>query len=320
MRESRGYGIPGHSCSVAKPGVSPLQEESLCASGEATRCFHEAGRMTTGAPGPGAAGEQNWGVGSASRISLTGTLGALGLLAKGCFSGYFLRAPLKAVLRDLLLPAGGVWFFTFLHTDATARGGWPMLAIAGAIWLLFSNSVRHGGMMLWHERWLVRDGRVPAGLLLTAAALVPIALFAVHVSLIQLALRTGSVRQDGSPIEIVFAGGIAAATGLGAGMLAARLSPLRPTFASAIPKLLLASLLLTPVFYRLASLNGLGQTWCMANPLCAATELARAGIFLAEDPPPHRVQIIASCLSAAILCWGLFTLRLPPTAFTADHD
>jgi ABC-type polysaccharide/polyol phosphate export permease len=320
MRESRGYGIPRHSCSVAKAGISPLQEESLCAYDGATRCFPERGRMTTGAPGQGAAGEQNWGVGSASRISWTGALGALGLLAKGCFSGYILRAPLKAFFRDLLLPAGGVWFFTFLHTDATARGGWPMLAIAGAVWLLFSNSVTHGGMMLWHERWLVRDGRIPAGLLLTAAALVPIALFWVHVSLIQLALRTVSVRPDGSPIEIVLAGGIAAATGLGAGILAARLSRLRPNFARAVPKLLLASLVLTPVFYRLASLNGLGQAWCLANPLCAATELARAGVFLAEDPPPHHAQIIASCLSAAILCWGLFTLHPPATAFTEEHD
>jgi len=189
--------------------------------------------MTTGAPGQGAAGKQNWE--GTNGISWTGTLRALGLLAKGCFSGYILRAPVKAFFLDLLLPAGGVWFFTFLHTDASARGGWPMLAIAGAIWLLFSNSVRQGGMTLWHERWLVRDGRVPAGLLLTAAALVPLALFGVHVSLIRLALRIGSVRQDGSPIEIVLAGGIAAATGLSAGILAANLSRIRPRFASALP-------------------------------------------------------------------------------------
>jgi ABC-type polysaccharide/polyol phosphate export permease len=195
-----------------------------------------------------------------------------------------------------------------------------MLAIAGAIWLLFSNSVRQGGMVLWHERWLVRDRRVPAGLLLPAAAVVPIALFGVHVSLIRLALRIGSGRQDGSLSEIVLAGGIAATTGLGAGILAANLSRLRPKFASALPKLLLVSLILTPVFYRLSSLDGLGQAWCMANPLCAATELARAGIFLAEGPPPHHAQMIACSLSAAILCWGLFTLRLPSTAFTEDHE
>jgi ABC-type polysaccharide/polyol phosphate export permease len=276
--------------------------------------------MSTAAPGQGAVEEQNWKGDSAIAISWPGILRTLGLLAKGCFSRYIFRAPLKAFLRDLLLPAGGVWFLTFLHTDATVRGGWPMLAIAGAIWLLFSNSVSQGGMMLWDERWLLRDGRIPAGLLLTAAALVPVALFGVHVALIQVALRTGAIRQDGTPIEIVLAGGIAAATGLGVGILAARLSGLRPKFASALPTLLLASLILTPVFYRLSSLDGFGQAWCLANPLCAATELARAGIFLSEEPPPRRAQIIACCLSTAILCWGLFTLRLPSTAFAEEHD
>jgi ABC-type polysaccharide/polyol phosphate export permease len=276
--------------------------------------------MTTAAPGQGTGGEQSWEGGSTSARSWTGMLRAFGLLAKGGVSEYILRVPLKAFLRDLLLPAGGVWFFTFLHTDATARSGWPMLAIAGATWLLFSNSVTQGGMMLWHERWLLRDGRIPAGLLLTAAALVPVALFGVHVALIQVALWTGSIRQDGNPIKIALAGGIAVATGLGAGILAARLTGLRPKFASALPPLLLASLILTPVLYRLSSLRGLGQAWCLVNPLCSATELARAGIFLAEERLPRQAIIIACCLSTAILCWGVFTLRLPSTAFAAEHD
>lgn len=276
--------------------------------------------MTTAAPGQGAGGERNWEGRRASGISGTGILRALGLLAKGCFTRDILRAPFQALLKHILLPAGVVWFFTFLHTDATAQGGWSMLAIAGAIWLLFANSVRQGGMMLWHERWLLRDGRIPAGLLLTAAALVPIALFGLHVSLIHLALRARAVPQDGTPIEVVLAGGIAAGTGLGAGILAARLSGLRPNFTSALPKLLLASLILTPVFYRLSSLEGLGQAWCMANPLCAATELARAGISLEPEPLPRHAKTIACGLSAAILCWGLFTLRLPATAFAEEHD
>jgi ABC-type polysaccharide/polyol phosphate export permease len=244
----------------------------------------------------------------------------LGLLAKGGFARDILQAPFQALLKHILLPAGVVWFFTFLHTDATARGGWPMLAIAGAIWLLFANSLRQGGMTLWHERWLLRDARIPAGLLLTAAALVPIGLFGVHVALIQLVLRASAVPQDAAPVEVVLAGGIAAATGLGAGILAARLAGLRPNFASALPQLLLVSLILTPVFYRVSSLDGLGQAWCMANPLCAATELARAGISLERESLPRHAEIIACGLSAAILCWGLFTLRLPSTSFAEEHD
>lgn len=247
-------------------------------------------------------------------------LRVLGLLAKGCFGREILRAPVEALLGHILLPAGVVWFFTFVHTDVTARGGWPMLAIAGAIWLLFANSVSQGGMMLWHERWLVRDRRVPAGLLLTAAAVVPITLFGVHLSLIHLALRVHAVPREGSLAEVALAGGITAATGLGLGILAARLSGLRPNFVSALPRLLLASVILTPVFYRLSSLEGLGQAWCMANPLCAATELARAGISReTELLPPHAVAI-ACGVSAAILGWGLLTLRLPSTTFTEEHE
>jgi ABC-type polysaccharide/polyol phosphate export permease len=249
-----------------------------------------------------------------------GILRALGLLAKGCFTRDILQAPFRALVKHILLPAGVVCFFAFLHTDATARGGWPMLAIAGAVWLLFANSVRQGGMSLWHERWLLRDARIPAGLLLTAAALVPIGLFGVHVSLIHLALRASAVPQDATPVAVVLAGGIAAATGLGAGILAARLAGLRPNFASVLPQLLLASLILTPVFYRLSSLDGFGEAWCIANPLCAATELARAGISLEPEPLPRHATIVACGLSAAILCWGLLTLRLPSTSFAEAHD
>jgi ABC-type polysaccharide/polyol phosphate export permease len=243
-----------------------------------------------------------------------------GLLAKGGFSRTVFRGPVKALFKEILLPAGAVWFLAFLHTDATARGGWPMLAIGGAVWLLFANSVRQGGMTLWYEGWLLRDGRVPAGLLLTAAALVPVALFAVHILLIQLALWARAVPQDGTASEVLLAGGIAAATGLGAGILAARLSAFRPSFASALPKLLLASLILTPVLYRLSSLDGLGQAWCMVNPLCAATELARAGISLDAEPVPRYAKTTACAFSAAILCWGLFTLRQGSTAFAEDHE
>ena len=195
-----------------------------------------------------------------------------------------------------------------------------MVAIAGAIWLLFANSVSQGGMVLWHERWLLRDRRVPAGLLLTAATVVPITLFGVHLSLIQLALRVHTGPREGSLIQVALAGGIAAATGLGLGILAARLSGLRPSFVSALPRLLLVSLILTPVFYRLSALDGLGQAWCMANPLCAATELARAGISREPEPLPPHAMAIACGVSAAILGCGLLTLRLPSTTFAEEHE
>src|SRR5258705_5527040 len=246
-------------------------------------------------------------------------LRALGLLAKGCFGTEILRAPVRALLRHILLPASVVWFFTFLPAEAAARGGWPVVAIAGAIWLLFANSVSQGGMVLWHERWLLRDRMVPAGLLLTAATVVPIALFGVHLSLIQLALRVHAGPR-GSLIQIALAGGIAAATGLGLGILAARLFGLRPSFASALPRLLLVSLILTPVFYRLSALDGLGQAWCMANPLCAATELACAGISRESEPLAPHALTIACGVSAAILGCGLLTLRLPSTTFAEEHE
>ena len=267
--------------------------------------------------GPGE--ERNLEGRSPSVISATETLLALGLLTKGCLSRNILRAPFRAFWKHILLPIGVVCFATFLHIDATARGGWPMLAIAGAVWLLFANSVSYGGMTLWHERWLLRHPSIPAGLLLTAAVLVPISLFGVHLSLIHLALRASTFPRGGTPVEIAFAGAIAVAAGLGAGILAARLSGLRPNFAFALPKLLLASLILTPVFYRLSSLDGLGHAWSMANPLCAATELARAGISLETEDLPRHAKIIACALSGAILCWGSFTLRVPSASFTEEH-
>ena len=128
------------------------------------------------------------------------------------------------------MPAGVVWFFTFAHVDAAARGGWPMLAIAGAVWLLFANSVRHGGLMLWQERSLLRDGMVPSSHLLAGAAVFPIALFAVHLSLIRLALSLGGGSETWSWIAVGLAGVVAAATGFGIGILASRLSGLRPAF------------------------------------------------------------------------------------------
>ena len=197
-----------------------------------------------------------------------------------------------------------------------------MFAIAGAVWLLFANSVSYGGMTVWHERWLLRHPGISAGLLLTAAALVPVGIFGLHLSLIHLALRARTFPQNGTPIEIAFAGAIAVTAGLGTGILAARLSGLRPNFVSALPKLLLASLFLTPVFYRLSSLDGLdglGYAWSLANPLCVATELARAGISVETDALPRYAKIIACALSGGILCWGLLTLRTPSTSFAEEH-
>ena len=72
--------------------------------------------------------------------------------------------------------------------------------------------------MLWHERWLLRQAVVRPGLLLAAAALVPIGLFVVHLSLVHLALLASALPRGGG-VETLLGGGIAAASGLGAGIL-----------------------------------------------------------------------------------------------------
>ena len=59
-------------------------------------------------------------------------------------------------------------------------------------------------------------------LLLAAAALVPIGLFVVHLSLVHLALLASALPRGGAGVETLVAGGIAAASGLGVGILAAR--------------------------------------------------------------------------------------------------
>jgi ABC-type polysaccharide/polyol phosphate export permease len=223
------------------------------------------------------------------------------------------------LLKHVVIPIATVGFVSFLDNDAARRDPWPMLAIAGAVWLLFANSVSSGGMVLWHERWLLRRAVVPAWLLLASAELVPIGVFGVHILLVHLALWASSISRGGTPIEIVLAGGIAVASGLGAGILAARLTEVRPRFASVLPKLLLASLVLTPVFYRLSALDGLEIVWAVANPLSVATELGRAGISSQAEALPRFAIPVAYALSGSILCWALFTLRVPATPFAEEH-
>jgi ABC-type polysaccharide/polyol phosphate export permease len=259
------------------------------------------------------------GFGIAKLMSPTANLLAFGLLVKGCLRREFFRAPIKALWKHLLLPTAVLCFISFLASGTAAVDSWPMLAVAGAVWLLFANSVSYGGMVLWNERWLLRQTGIPAWLLLAAAALVPIGLFAVHLSLIHLALLASSFPRRGAAVETLVAGGIAAASGLGAGILAARLTGFRPNFAFILPKLLLASLVLTPVFYRLSALDGLKGPWAMANPLSVATELGRAGMSLQAEPLPRYAISIACALSGAILCWGLFSLRVPSPMFADEH-
>ena len=217
------------------------------------------------------------------------------------------------------MPAAVITFVSSLDTGAPARDRWPRLAVAGAVWLLFANSVNHGGMMLWRERWLLRQAVVPPGLLLAAAALVPLGLFAVHLSLIHLALRASALPGGGAGVETLLGGGIAAVSGLGAGVFAAHLTELRPGFALILPKLLLASLVMTPVFYPPSALDGLKGAWCLANPLCVATEFGRAGMLFQAEPLPRYAVFIACASSGAILCWGLLTLRLRSLSFTDEH-
>jgi ABC-type polysaccharide/polyol phosphate export permease len=259
------------------------------------------------------------GLGNASVMFPTANLLSFGLLTKGCFERNLLRAPIAALWKHILLPAAVVCFVSFLDTGEASRDGWPMLAVAGAVWLLFANSVSYGGMVLWHERWLLRRSVIPPWLVLAAAVVVPIALFSIHLSLVYLALSVSSFPRAGAPVETLFAGGIAASSGLGAGILAARLTGFRPSFAFALPKLLLASLVLTPVFYRPSALGGLKDVWCLANPLCVATELARAGISSQSEAIPRHATALACAFSGAILCWGLFTLTVPSTALSDEH-
>ena len=252
-------------------------------------------------------------------MSPTATLLGFGLLVKGCFARNFLRKPIRAFWNQILLPSAVICFVALLDTGTPGRTAWPMIAIGGAVWLLFANSVNYGGMVLSQERWLLRQSVVPPWLLLAAAAVVPIGLYAVHLSLIHLALRVSSFSRGGTSVETVLAGAIAAAFGLGAGVIAARLTGFRPSFAFALPKLLLASLVLTPVFYRPSALDGLKDAWCSVNPLCVATELARTGISFPSEALPRHAVAVACAVSAAILCWGVFTLSVPSPSFADEH-
>ena len=226
---------------------------------------------------------------------------------------------MRALGKHILLPVALVAFVSSLDTGTPAPERLLMLAAGGAVWLLFANSVNYGGMILWHERGLLRHAVTSPWLLLAAAALVPIGLFAVHLSLVHLTLLAGAFPRRGAGGETLVAGGIAAASGLGAGILASRLTELRPSFSLMLPKLLLASFVLTPVFYPLPAIGGVGAPWCLANPLCVATELGRAGISVQPDPLPRYAVSIAGASSGAILCWGLLTLRRQPISFADEH-
>ena len=258
------------------------------------------------------------GVGIAKLMSPTATLLAFGLLVKGCLKRETFRAPINALLKHILLPAAVLCFVSFVASGTAAVGSWPMLAIAGAVWLLFANSVKYGGMVLWNERWLLREAGIPAWLLLAAAELVPIGLFAVHLSLIHLALLASSLPVRGVAVDILVAGGIAAASGLGTGIPQPDLQdfdPISPLCCRVAPRLPPVD----PAFYRLSALDGLKGPWVVANPLSVATEPGRAGIsFQAEALPPYAISV-ACALSGAVLCWGLFTLRAQSTSFAEEY-
>jgi ABC-type polysaccharide/polyol phosphate export permease len=249
----------------------------------------------------------------------TYTLSAFTLLSKGCLRREVARSPIRALWKHILLPVAIVAFVAMLETGSAARNRWPPLAVAGAVWLLFANSVNQGGMMLWHERWLLRQAVVPPALLLTAATLVPLGLFVVHLSLIHLALFAAGLPRTGVAIDIALGGAIAAALGVGAGIFAARVTEVRPAFTAMLPTLILASLVVTPVFYPLSALDGLKSAWCVVNPLCAATELGRAGVLFQAEPLPPSAVVLACVSSGAILGWALLTLRARSLAWAGEH-
>jgi ABC-type polysaccharide/polyol phosphate export permease len=189
-----------------------------------------------------------------------------------------------------------------------------MVAVAGAVWLLFANTVSQAGMSLWHERRLLRDDKVRPGLLLAAAAVVPLTLFAIQMVLVHLAVAIHADHRGAGFDDVVLAGGIAFATGLGIGILVARLVSLRPNMVPGVPQLLTASFLLTPVLYRLAALKDAAKLWCTINPLAAAAELARRNITHEPSALPKHAAIIAICASGVVLLWGVVTTRVSLTA------
>jgi ABC-type polysaccharide/polyol phosphate export permease len=213
-------------------------------------------------------------------------------------------------LRQVLIPAVGVWFFTFVGVEATARGGWPMLATAAAVWLLFVNSASHGGMILWREQDLLRGGLVRPGALVVAGAVMPLALFVVHLSLIALTApsRTGGGLRSWT--AMLLPAWIAAVSGLGVGILASLWRERWPPswVSLGVP---LGSLFFTPIFYTRFVFGKANAVWCAVNPLCVAVDLARGAIGETRGLPPFAVSLGVG-MSFAVLLLAFFQLRLRP--------
>jgi ABC-type polysaccharide/polyol phosphate export permease len=251
------------------------------------------------------------------------SLMALGLLARGCFSREILSAPGQVLLKQFLVPAGILGFCMLLQTGGpTSSGPWPILAIGGVIWLLFVNCVNHWGMTLWHERSLLLEGRVPRLMLLAAAMPVPLALFISHVCLILVILLIWPALEVGHSATPLIGAALAAFTGVATGILAARLCLLRPGFSAVLPKLLLVSLVITPVFYRASALTKTttGQAFCSVNPLCAAVELARAGFPSEAEPITPYAWTTTLAVAATLVVAALGALRGPVSPLPSDDE
>jgi ABC-type polysaccharide/polyol phosphate export permease len=237
-------------------------------------------------------------------------LRAFGLLARGAFARETRHGVVWTIAKHVVLPIAAVCFFESLHLEVTRQGGWPVLAIAVAIWLLFANSVSEGGMVLWRERWLLADGRTGPWLVVASAATVPLAVFAVHIVLFEVALALFPVDEaTGTTAGLALPTALTLATGLGVGVLAARICGVFPSLVAMLPSLLAASLLVTPVLYRMPS-YGWPAAWCAINPICAAIGLARAAVSSAVPSFDTAPAIVASMVSGAILCWAVFVARL----------
>ena len=226
---------------------------------------------------------------------------AFALLAKGAVARATRGGAFRTLLMHVVVPVGVVWFLAFLDTEVTRNDGWPMLAIAGAVWLLFANGLTQCGMSLWYERRLLVGTPPPPWLLVSSSAVVPVSLFVLHVTLIDLAIAVLSTPYHVVTLGLVLPAGIALATGVGVGILFARLCAVRPGVVTALPVVVAASLVLTP--------EGAGETWCRLNPLCAATELARSDVSDTPAPIPDSSTITAIGSSFVLLTWGFLVMR-----------
>jgi ABC-type polysaccharide/polyol phosphate transport system ATPase subunit len=172
-------------------------------------------------------------------------------------------------------------------------------------------------MTLWRQRSVLLDGLTRPWALVSSAAVAPVVIFAVQVAIIEAALaidRDHALLSAGDVGRLVEPALLALAAGTGAGILTARFTGLRPRFAPMVPRLLLVTLFLTPVAYRLSTAEQPGKVVCTVNLLCPAVERARDSLTPAPSAVPTGADIVAAVFAFGLLGWGLLaaTRSNPP--------